>query len=107
MAEGFTIDQVSWHTQVQGTLATFEQVAERFWAIVNFLQENGLTVRQLAGGIEEIDEAFSIHSDDLTDLGLQLMRQAYDPWLHAVDRGMSPHKLARFERELAKLKRGE
>ena len=104
MAESFTIDQVSWHTEKQGALATLDQVAERFWAVVEFLQVNGLTVRQLASGIDEIDEGFSIGSDVLTDLGLQLMRQAYDPWLRALDKGMSPNKLRQFEREPAKLR---
>ena len=105
MEQDYPIDKVSWHTQKVGVLATFEQVRERFWVIVQFFQENQLTIRQLANQESDIGEEFSIQRSDLTDLGFELVKRAYDGWLGAVDEGMSPHKLDRFKRALAKLRK--
>ncbi|MDP8568590.1 hypothetical protein [Methylophilus aquaticus] len=98
-----TIDKVVWHTRIQGNPETRKQILTRFWIIVNFIQMNGLTKRILARSIAEIDDEFSINSDDLTDIGLELMKKAYDKWLTKVDAGMPPADIAILQRTLEKL----
>lgn len=103
MAADFTIDQVSWHTKVAGNPETRERIVRRFWSIVNFLQQNGLTKKLLASSMEDINDDFRIDSGDLTPTGLALMKKTYDKWLTKVDEGMSPDDLSVFEKTLAKL----
>jgi hypothetical protein len=99
----FIIDQVSWHTKVQGNPESREQIISRFWSVVDFLQRRELTTRSLLNQQSEIDEAFSIQSDDLTSKGLDLMKKVYDKWLVKVDEGMSSTDMSMFEKQLSKL----
>jgi hypothetical protein len=96
----FTIDKVEWHTSTPGNLEPRELTVRRLFAVASFLQSHGLTRRPLVGGIEEVTDAFAIESRDLTDRGLELMRQAYDKWVRKVDRGMDPEDLSLFEKTL-------
>jgi hypothetical protein len=99
----FTIDQISWHTNVQGNPESRQQIIARFWAVVDFLQKNGLTVRPLISNESEIDDDFAIQSSDLTEKGLLLMKKCYDKWLTKVDEGASSDDLSLFEKQLSKL----
>lgn len=99
----FIIDQVSWHTKVQGNPEGREQIVARFWSVVNFLQQSELTTRILLNQQSDIGEEFSIQSDDLTNKGLNLMKKVYDKWLVKVDEGMSSMDMSMFEKQLSKL----
>lgn len=103
MPTSFTIDQVSWHSNARGNPETREHINARFWAVVSFLQRSGLTTRTLASDPGQISDAFAIQSDDLTPVGLELMKKVYEKWLTKVDEGLDPNDVTLFERQLAKL----
>jgi hypothetical protein len=88
--ETFTIDKVAWHTETPGNPETREQIVARFFAIVSFLQQHGLTNRRLASSPAEISDEFSIEAGDLTETGLAVTREAYDKWVRKVDKRMNP-----------------
>lgn len=98
--DSFPIDAVVWHTQVQGNPESREHILERFRSVAAFLKRNGLLARELPG----VDDTFLLHSDDLTDEGLALMKAAYDKWLQRVSRGAAPSDVAPLETALAKLR---
>jgi hypothetical protein len=99
---GFIIDQVSWHTKVAGNPETRAHIVARFWAVANFLQNNGLTHRKLVQSPSDIGDEFAISSVDLTERGLALMKKVYDKWLTKVDEGASPDDMSMFEKQLSK-----
>jgi hypothetical protein len=101
---GFTISKVSWHTQRKGNEGRREELIEPFWVITNFLQLNQLVKRKLADSINEINDDFALESDDLTELGLEFMKKAYDKWLTKVDNGMPPTDITILQKALEKLK---
>ena len=102
-AQSFPVDAVAWHTQVQGNPESREHIFERFQALSVFLRDKGL----LSRGIAPISEAFVLHSDDLTDEGLSLMKAAYDKWLKRMDRGAGASDVAPLEKALTKLRGAE
>jgi hypothetical protein len=85
------------------TDSAHEWVVNKFWTVVNFLQQNGLTVRQLAESRDAITDAFELRSADLTSDGLKFMRTGYHKWLRMLDRGGDPRDARILERELAKM----
>lgn len=99
----FVIDKVVWHLKVQGNTETPAHIRERFWFVARFLQEHGLTKRQLVASEQEIGDDFALVSEDLTDRGLELMKHSYDKWLKRVDKGMPPSDTSILENELKKL----
>jgi len=101
---GYTIDKISWHTQQLCEPEPYEVMAAQFWHAIKFLQENGLTTRHLAGSINDLDEDFGIHTDDLTSQGLALMKAAYQEWVRKVERGMSPDDTSILERGLERIR---
>jgi hypothetical protein len=100
MTKDFTIDQVSWHTQLVGRIGTDEQIHSIFRSLVFFLQENGLTTRVLLEKNELITDDFAIKVSDLTDNGFELMRKCHDKWLRGIDKGKDPANLKVFEKGL-------
>lgn len=101
---GYTIDKIAWHTQQPHEPEPFEVMAEQFWHAVRFLQENGLTTRDLATSTSDLDEEFEIHTDDLTSEGLALMKAAYEKWVRRVERGMAAEDTAILAQALARLR---
>lgn len=104
MTKEFTIDKVAWHTQRLGNTEGRDRILDRFYAIVDFLQRNRLTVIELLASRSEISDDFSIRSSDLTEEGLELMRAVYDRWLRSVDRGADPSDVSAFEKTLSRLR---
>lgn len=102
MTESFTIDKVGWHTSVRGNPESIEHIIERFWNITNFLQVNDLTKHSLAASIDEINNEFAIHSDDLNEKGLTIVKLGYDKWLSKVDKGMPSNNMEIFIKLLEK-----
>lgn len=104
MGSPFVIDQVSWHTNTPGNTETREHIVRRFCAVANFLDSNGLAVRQLACPESDITDSYNISSDDLSDDGLAVMKAAYDKWLQKVDNGMPPEDLTLLTRALNRIR---
>lgn len=102
---GFTIDRISWHTRQEGAPDPYSEVAAQFWALVDFLQRNELTTRTLAASADDLHEEFALESTDLTPMGLQLLRSAYEPWVRRVERTGDATNTAILERALARLRR--
>lgn len=99
--EDFVIDKVSWY---KGTELK-QDVQLRFRTIATFLQDHGLTKKPLLKNASDIEEDFCIRSADLTEDGLQFMRQVYDKWVRSIDRGKSPQDVKMLERALAQLRK--
>ncbi|SRR5712692_4824894 len=84
MERDFNVDCVGW--KFVGSLETSDFRKRRFWALVSFLQENGLTTRTVANSLEEVTEASCLKRSDLTEEGLALVKIALEKWLKALDR---------------------
>jgi len=98
----FIIDQVSWHTNTPGNTEAREQIIRRFCVLANFLNNSGLTTHNLICREDSIDDGFGISSGDLTELGMAVMKAAYDKWLAKVDNGMPPEDISLLEKALKK-----
>jgi hypothetical protein len=101
----YTLDKVEWHTQTPGNTETKEQIHHRFRVIIDFLQENGLTVHQILASDEPITDATAILVADLTDEGRVLVEKCYHRWLQHIDTGKPPEDLSFMKRELGKLRK--
>lgn len=100
----FVIDQVSWHTSIDGNPESPAMVRERFRVLVSFLQQHLLTTKVLLQPNEEPSDFFSIRKSDLTDRGFAVIQQAYDKWLKTViNKRKNPKDTSLFEAALAKL----
>ena len=101
-----TIDKVGWHTGTPGNTESREAIHRRFRAIIKFLQDNRLTVRQIASPdpAAALTDETAIRTVDLTEDGLRLVKRCYDKWLRRIDNGMSPDDMSILERELQKLR---
>jgi len=98
----FTITKVAWYTH-SAEVFPRDEVVKHFRTIARFLDENGLSSRKLLDPVDrEIGDDFAIGSDDVTAEGLVFMKQGYQKWLKAIDRGKPPDDDAVLERELAK-----
>ena len=100
--DDFIIDEVSWHLNTPDNPEGPTHIRDRFRAIVMFLQANGLCTRDLLSPDQTIADNFAIHSGDLTETGLAVMKSAYDRWLRKIDKGMSPKDVSLLEKSLAK-----
>ncbi|MDG2532201.1 hypothetical protein P6144_00940 [Sphingomonas sp. HITSZ_GF] len=98
----YMIDQVYWHTETPNNSETREQIVRRFFIVANYLESQGLTVRNLRCREEDITDIFGIKSDDLTEEGLLLMKAVYDRWLTKIDSGMPPEDMTMFETALTR-----
>ena len=103
-SKSFTIAKVSWLTSTAGNEARHEFIVRHFQAVVGFLQDNALVRRPLVQRLEDIDDDFSLESDDLTDQGLAVMKLAYDKWLKKVDRGMDPSNVTLLRNALLQIR---
>ena len=80
-----------------------QEIFDMQWAVTDFLQRHNLVIRTLAKDLSEIDETSVIFSDDLTPLGLDIMRAGLDKWLGKLDRGGDPKDVSILEKALKKL----
>jgi hypothetical protein len=102
----FTITSFAWRSDVERRLAAGGEISEsqetilqRLSALAGFLERHGLTTRALTinGGV---DTQFVLRSTDLTPLGLELIREAYEKWMRTAK---SPEDVVPLERGLARL----
>jgi hypothetical protein len=83
----FVIDDVAVHYSASKSADYRQRVDERFSTLIKFLQESGLTERQILSDDEKPSESLKIMKSDLTEIGFQVIKTAYDKWLRAIDRG--------------------
>jgi hypothetical protein len=77
-----------------------EDILARLSALAAFLEQNRLTTRQLTGADGRVNEDFVFMSNDLTPLGLKLIRKAYVKW---QKRAKTPEDVRELEKALSQL----
>jgi hypothetical protein len=105
--KSFVIDKVAWSTnrKIDPPIPNYrDKTIDYFYSLATFFQSNGLTRRILVNNKSEIDDDFEIHSDDITDEGMKIMKVAYTKWLARVDQGMDPYNVTILEKALAKVR---
>ena len=103
--QDFTIDKVSWHTQVVGNPESAQDVQKRFKVLVGFLQAHNLTTRVLLSAGEVPDEEFSLEKSDLTEEGFQVIKAGYDKWLkRVINKRKDPRDLQILETALERIR---
>jgi len=102
----FTITKVSWHTKQEGAIRnSHKEIANYFFALINFLQKNSLTTRHLASSESEIGEDFEIRASDLTEEGLKLIKAGMAKWLKRFNgRPMKQSDMVVLEKALQKVR---
>jgi hypothetical protein len=105
-AKSYTIDKVGWHTRTPGNTEPWEKTHRRFRAVINFLQDNGLTTRTILGEYETIDDDTCIHTDHLNDSGRALIKKCYSRWLRKVDRGLDAGDISMLQKEFDRSTKG-
>lgn len=92
----FVIDEVSWHTGVEGNPESKQEVYNRFSFFRSYLMSKNLVVKDYDYSAE-IDETFSFKMSDLTEQGKQLVQNYYDQWLEGQDEGLPYTDVSVFE----------
>lgn len=100
MSDRFTIDRVSWHTNVAGNTESRGSIIARFAILFDFLLKNELLADNINSALIDIDDNFEINSDDLTEEGLNVVKRAYHKWLGKIDRGMDPTNVSILQKAL-------
>jgi hypothetical protein len=95
----FVVEKLAWY--INRDLRHDPRVKLKTLAL--FLQDNGLTTRQLIDGNDELKDTFQITSDDLTERGLRFIKSGYQKWIKSVDRGSDPNDPAFLQRAISKL----
>ena len=102
-AKPFLIIRTSTMLNLVGNDQAPDEIFLEQWSLTDFLQRHNLVTRTLAKELSEIDETSAIFSDDLTPLGLDLMRAGLDKWRGKLDRGGDPKDVSILEKALKKL----
>ena len=86
-SEPFTVTSFAWAKKIEDRLAaggddfdTVPVILAQLSALASFLDRNRLTTRRLTNADGRVGEDFVLQSDDLTPLGLELIRNAYENW---------------------------
>lgn len=105
MEKVFTIAKVGWLVGYLPPNVDRAWLVDRFWYLHEFLRTNGLLVRPLVTTRAEVDDdEFAIRSNDVTAEGLAVIREGYDRWCKALDRGTPPSKTTILERALERVR---
>ena len=102
-AKEFTVDSIAWIIQREQRFhsAGFppvpcEVLLRRFWQLVCFLQQRGLTVRQIAGSIADISEESVLRNSDLTDEGFYFLQRFHGRWTNRASKDRGEQKEEAF-----------
>lgn len=98
----FLIDGAKNHFAASKNRDYRARVEQRFRVFINFLQDNGLTTREILAREQPVTEELRIYKSDLTDIGFAVVKSAYDKWLRRHDRGKDISDVGVLERALAK-----
>lgn len=106
----FVITCVGWHTRRVGNegLKWFEdQTRLLYGTLIHFLQDNGLTTREILPKGAFVADETAIRRGDLTEVGKLLMRRPYDRWLGSLEKKDADVTNTRIlERALKKIRTG-
>lgn len=105
-AKSYTIDKVGWHTKTPGNIEPLEKTHARFKAVIDFLQDNGLTTRPILRKDDSVDDETSIHTDALTEEGRRIIEKCYHKWLKKVDKGLDAQDTSMFYQEMNSSSKG-
>jgi len=96
----FLIDAAKNHLLASKNLEYRARVKRRFRAFICFLQDNGLTTRELLSEDQPVTEELKVMKSDLTDDGFAVVKAAYDKWLRGIDRGKDIEDVTLLEKSL-------
>ena len=104
----FTITSFAWRKNIADRLATagedfdsVEVILAKLSALAAFLDRNDLSSRRLTDCNWRINQHFVLSSDDLTPLGLSVIRKAYEKWQR---RAKAPDDVSVLEKALSELR---
>jgi hypothetical protein len=104
----FTIISFDWMKKIEARLAaageefdSIEVILTKLSALAAFLDRNQLTTRRLTKADGTTDQDFVLNSTDLSPLGLQLIRKAFEKWQRQAK---SPDDVKPLEKALAQLR---
>jgi len=100
--KSFTIFKVSWLTDRPGNAIHRETIIRTFYYLVNFLQDRNLIIGGKLTSIEDVKEESEMHSDQLTPVGMEVIRSSMDRWMKKIDRGADPSDTSTLERAYQK-----
>ena len=103
----FVIACVGWLTQRPGMQGTEEETRTIYRTLILFLQENGLTTREILSSDEPVTDSVAIRNEDLTPEGNLLMRRPHSRWLDGIDCGKSPTDVSSLKRALERIRSGK
>lgn len=109
MEQDFIIIKVSWETQRKRNYDTSEEnllTYSYYSSLINFLQNNKLTTRQLLKEGQVVDDEICIKKSDLTEEGFLIFKGKYfDKWVNAIfDKKRSPLDIKPLEKALVKIR---
>jgi hypothetical protein len=106
----FTITSFAWCKDIESRLAAAgedfhseEIILAKLSALAAFLDRNKLTTRKLTNADSHVGENFVLESTDLTPLGLQIIRKAYEKWQRQAK---TPDDIRPLEKALTAIKKG-
>jgi hypothetical protein len=87
MSEGWKITSYEWQMEIADRYQSagipfdsIETIKTRLFTLASFLQDNGLSKRKLMEDKGQIGPGYSIHSSDLTEEGVKLIRACHTKW---------------------------
>ena len=83
----FTVDKVSWHSETEGNPETKTAIDLRFVTLANFINQHELSTEPIIIPSLPLPNDFSISSSQLTEQGMEVLKNSYDKWLKYIDRG--------------------
>lgn len=81
-------------------------VLDSFGVLIQFLQANGLTRRELLAAGELPPEDFKLHESDLTEHGVLLADKVVPRWFNWIEKGNAVNDVSILERGLRRIKKG-
>lgn len=107
MSQVFHIFRVGVLTQASGNEGRQAYIVNVFYQVIKFLQDNDLLLRTMANSIEDVNDDFVLMSTDLTEEGVEVMKEAFYKWLQKTDKGMPPEDTSLLMKALNKIRNKE
>jgi hypothetical protein len=101
--DDFIITRMDWLLGRSG-VPSETALKRRFFALVSFLQGQGLTRRQIVSDISDVTADSELRSTDLTDEGMALIKRAYDKWASSMDITHDYDDIGILQTELTKMR---
>ena len=105
MTTDFAILNIAIHLAASKNKKYRESIVRYFETLVEFLQVNELTTRELLKTGKVPADDFKLMKSDLTDEGFEFVKRSLDKWTAKVERGDPIGDVSILERELAKIRK--